>query len=511
MDIATIVGLIAAIGLIVGSMIMGTAPLSAYIDIPSVLVVIGGSMAAALICFPLKSMIGSPKVALKVVLNKTENLGDLIVQLVALAETARRDGLLALESKIADISNPLVRTGIQMAVDGSTPEAVEEVLRTEVTSLSQRHKEGKALMDQMGRFAPAYGMIGTLMGLIMMLSDMSDPSGIGAGMAVALITTLYGAIMANVFFSPFAEKLGFLSKQEMLATEIAIRGVLAIQSGESPRASTKNYKPLFRHACERRKSNMDIEEDPPVGIPEWVVTFGDMMSLLLTFFIMLVSLSEIKEEDKYQALVESMRQQFGYSKSMESFTPGESTPRTTAFQVLATTGRAKQKDVAKGGTEVKSPHGEEDSVRIIRQGQRTAIGSVIFFESGSEVLTDTAKRELDLLADQLRGKPQKIEVRGHTAPEVAARTVDTSQSLELAFRRSLLVRKYLVEKQQLEPFRFLCTSAGEYEPMDRSGAVEKMSMNPRVEVFLLDENAEDLSNNKTQRQPIVDDPSTGAP
>ena len=123
-----------------------------------------------------------------------------------------------------------------MAVDGATPEAVEEVVRTEVTALSTRHKEGKSIMDQAGRFAPAYGMIGTLMGLIMMLSDMSDPSGIGAGMAVALITTLYGAIAANVAFQPFAEKLGLLSKYELNSIEMIVRGVLAIQSGESPRA-----------------------------------------------------------------------------------------------------------------------------------------------------------------------------------------------------------------------------------------------------------------------------------
>lgn len=236
MDIATIVGLFLALGLIVGSMLLGTAPITAYIDVPSILVVFGGAIAAAMICFPLRSMLGSPKVMLKVVLNKAEDLPALIEQLVKLAETARRDGLLALEAQIAEIENPLVKSGIQMAVDGNPPEAVEEVLRAEASSLASRHKEGKAIMDQLGRFAPAYGMIGTLMGLIMMLSDMSDPSGIGAGMAVALITTLYGAIVANVFFSPFAEKLGLLSKQELIATEIAIRGVMAIQSGESPRA-----------------------------------------------------------------------------------------------------------------------------------------------------------------------------------------------------------------------------------------------------------------------------------
>jgi chemotaxis protein MotA len=236
MDIASILGLVGAIGLILYSMLIGSAPITAYYDLPSVFVVFGGSGAAAFICFPLSSMLRAPKVGLKVFLNKGFDRLSLIKSLVALAEIARRDGLLALESKVADIQNPLVKTGIQMAVDGSTPEVVEEVLRTEVGAISARHREGKAIMDQLGRFAPAYGMIGTLMGLIMMLADMSDPSGIGAGMAVALITTLYGAIVANVFCCPFAEKLAALSKAEMMAYEIAIRGVMAIQSGESPRA-----------------------------------------------------------------------------------------------------------------------------------------------------------------------------------------------------------------------------------------------------------------------------------
>jgi len=236
MDIASVIGVICASALIIGSILMGTAPFTAFIDIPSILVVIGGSIAAGFICFPLGSMLGSPKVLLKTFFNKSENKLKLIKQIVALAETARRDGLLALESKVNEIENPLVKTGIQMAVDGSTPEVVEQVLRTEADAISARHREGKAIMDQMGRFAPAYGMIGTLLGLIMMLSDMSDPSKLGAGMAVALITTLYGAIMANVVFCPFAEKLGLLSRAELTVLEIAIRGVMAIQSGESPRA-----------------------------------------------------------------------------------------------------------------------------------------------------------------------------------------------------------------------------------------------------------------------------------
>jgi chemotaxis protein MotA len=235
MDIASVIGLMMAVGLIVGSIATGSAPFSAFFDVPSILVVFGGSLGAAFVCFPLKSILSAPIVAKKVFLNRSESIPNLIEQLVSLAETARRDGLLALEARLSEVDNSFTRLGIQMAVDGTRPEVIEDIMRTEMDAVATRHRDGKSLMEQMGRFAPAYGMIGTLMGLIMMLSDMSDPSKIGSGMAVALITTLYGAIVANVVFIPFGEKLGFLNKQEIVSLEIIIRGIMAIQSGENPR------------------------------------------------------------------------------------------------------------------------------------------------------------------------------------------------------------------------------------------------------------------------------------
>lgn len=235
MDLASLIGLLMGIGLIIGSVLMGGGSFGSFIDIPSIMVVVGGAIAASLICFPLKTILALPVVAKKVFLNKPQDCTGLIEQLVSLAETARRDGLLALESRLQEIDNDFIKLGIQMAVDGTRPEIIEDILRTEINSLTTRHRNGKRVFDQLGRFAPAYGMIGTLMGLIMMLSNMSDPSSIGAGMAVALITTLYGAIIANVVFIPFAEKLGFLSKQELISREIIVRGIMAIQSGENPR------------------------------------------------------------------------------------------------------------------------------------------------------------------------------------------------------------------------------------------------------------------------------------
>jgi chemotaxis protein MotA len=237
MDIASIVGVLLIAGLLVGSIM--TAPganFGAFIDVPSALVVAGGSAAATMMAFPLKTFLSVFKVTLKAFFNKSENVPELIRTIVGLAETARRDGLLALESRIADIDNKFIVLGMQMAVDGTRPEVIEDVMRTEMDAVATRHRDGKMVVDQLGRFAPAFGMVGTLMGLIIMLGNMGgDASAIGSGMAVALITTLYGAILSNGFFLPFAEKLAFLNKQELLSMEIVIRGVMGIQSGDNPR------------------------------------------------------------------------------------------------------------------------------------------------------------------------------------------------------------------------------------------------------------------------------------
>lgn len=235
MDIATIVGIATAFLLIVSSIILGGGTFVAFFDSASIMVVVGGSIAATLISYPLKNFLSVFGVSVKVLMYRLDSIPDLVEEIVSLAETARRDGLLALEGRLEEIENPFIVLGVQMAVDGTRPEVMEDILRTELDAVATRHRDGKGLLDCMGRFAPAFGMIGTLMGLIIMLGDMSDPSKIGQGMAVALLTTLYGAIASNCVFLPFAEKLGFTNKQELLAMEIIVRGIMAIQSGENPR------------------------------------------------------------------------------------------------------------------------------------------------------------------------------------------------------------------------------------------------------------------------------------
>ncbi len=236
MDIASIVGMLMGIAfLLIAIAIAPGSSFGAFIDYPSAMVVIGGAISAVLISFPLKSFLSTARVAKNVFFNSQESVTDLIEQIVSLAETARRDGLLALENRVDDISNPFVILGVQMAVDGTRPETIENIMRTEMDAVATRHRNGKNVLDQMGRFAPAFGMIGTLMGLIIMLGNMDDPAAIGPGMAVALITTLYGAIFSNLFCLPFSEKLGFIHRHELLAMEIIVRGIMGIQSGDNPR------------------------------------------------------------------------------------------------------------------------------------------------------------------------------------------------------------------------------------------------------------------------------------
>jgi chemotaxis protein MotA len=235
MDVATIIGLLLAFGVMAASVITSGGSFAALWDTPSLLMVVGGTAGAVLMCFPLRTVLRSPRIFLKGIFYRAPRPAELVEQLVSLAKTARRDGLLALERRLPQIDNPLIKLGIQMSIDGTRPEVIEEVLRTHIETMALRHKEGKALFDQLGKYAPAFGLIGTLLGLILMLGNMSDPSHIGSGMAVALVTTLYGAVLSNGSFLPLAEKLAYISKQEMLACEMVVRGIMAIQSGEHPR------------------------------------------------------------------------------------------------------------------------------------------------------------------------------------------------------------------------------------------------------------------------------------
>ena len=241
MDIATIIGLISGTVLLLWA-IMGKSDLGTFADAGSVAIVVGGSVSAALISFPIHNLLGVAKVIKNCFFARVGDPRALIAEMVRYAEVARRDGILALENVTADIKDPFVVSGIQMAVDGTDPDLIEAIMMNDLETVEARHAEGKALFDNIGKFAPAFGMIGTLIGLVIMLQNMNDPSKIGPAMAVALLTTLYGALLANLFAMPMAEKLGLRSREEVLLKMIVIKGVMAIQSGDNPRIVEQKLK-----------------------------------------------------------------------------------------------------------------------------------------------------------------------------------------------------------------------------------------------------------------------------
>ena len=254
MDITTLIGTLLAFGLVIGSMASGDGGLAIFIHVPSMAIVIGGTMATTMMNFPIGEFKSIVKVMLVTALYKSSTPNEEIDRLITYANLARKEGLLALECKLQEVDDPFFAKGVQLVIDGFSSDTVRDIMELEAEFERQRHSMGKKLLDQMGAFAPAFGMIGTLVGLVQMLQNLSDPSSIGQGMATALLTTLYGAMLANMIFIPLAGKLEIRAKLEALLRTLMIEGIVAIQSGEKPALIKEKLKgflaPGVREAIE---------------------------------------------------------------------------------------------------------------------------------------------------------------------------------------------------------------------------------------------------------------------
>lgn len=239
MDITTLIGAVAGLFIIaLGIMIRGGGldirQFILFINIPSMMITFGGTICATLINYPLKQFLGVWNIARKVMMEPAENTTGIISQFVSLAQKAKREGFLSLESDIKKIDNDFMKRGVQLVVDGQDAEFIRGLLETEVAFVQERHKVGQEIFIALGTYAPAFGLIGTVIGLILMLANLQDQSQIASGMAVALLTTFYGAMAAYLLFNPIAGKLKRRSEEEVLVKQVIIRGVLLLQSGTTP-------------------------------------------------------------------------------------------------------------------------------------------------------------------------------------------------------------------------------------------------------------------------------------
>lgn len=239
MDIATVIGIVLSIALVVGSIVMGGSPIM-FVNIPSALVVIGGTIGATLMRNPLDEVIGTAGVVGKAFTTKVPDATGLIHEIIELARNARKNGMLALEN--AELEYVFLKKAVSLGVDGIELDRIRSILETEISAMSMRHKQGQLILEGMGSAAPAFGMIGTLIGLVQMLASLEDPSSIGPAMAVALLTTLYGALLANVVCLPLADKLKFRSKEETLRMSICLEGVVGMVQGDNPNSIDQRLK-----------------------------------------------------------------------------------------------------------------------------------------------------------------------------------------------------------------------------------------------------------------------------
>lgn len=241
MDLATLIGLIGAFAFVIMAMISG-GDVGMFVDVPSVLIVLCGSMFVVLMKYNMGQFLGAAKIAGKAFMFKCDKPEELIEKSVEMADAARKGGFLALEE--AEITNSFMQKGVDLLVDGHDADVVRSALSKDIKLTSDRHEVGISIFMKLGDVAPAMGMIGTLIGLVAMLSNMDDPKAIGPAMAVALLTTMYGAILANMVAIPIADKLELRKGEEMLNRQLILDAILGIQDGQNPRVldgMLKNY------------------------------------------------------------------------------------------------------------------------------------------------------------------------------------------------------------------------------------------------------------------------------
>lgn len=234
----------------------GRSGVASFLDVASIFIVIGGLIASLLINFKLEQIKLARRVISESFYKTDQRLPELIDLFIHLSERARREGLLALENELEEVEDPFIRKGILLAVDGIEPEVINDIMHAEINAMEERHYQGRSIIEKAGEYAPAWGMIGTLVGLVLMLGSLQDPATLGPNMAVALITTLYGTVLANLVFIPMASKLEYKTEEEIFIKQIIIEGVIGVQSGQNPRI------------LEEKLSAFLSEDDSKVDVPE---------------------------------------------------------------------------------------------------------------------------------------------------------------------------------------------------------------------------------------------------
>ncbi|MFE8704152.1 flagellar motor protein MotP [Cytobacillus sp. FJAT-54145] len=261
LDILTPIGLVVGVVMVIFGIVYngGLSGFLSFIDPASMLIVLGGLIAGLLVSFPLKDIKHLITVLRQSFSDNEKSLRDLINTFVRLSDRARREGLLALETEIESVDDSFIRKGILLAVDGIEPDVINDIMSAEIAAMEERHRKGRGILEKAGEYAPAWGMIGTLIGLVLMLKNLNDPSTLGPNMAIALLTTLYGSLLANLVFIPMAAKLALKTEKEVFIKQIIIEGVIGVQSGQNPKILEEKLSAFL--STKERQQELEVTKD----------------------------------------------------------------------------------------------------------------------------------------------------------------------------------------------------------------------------------------------------------
>ncbi|WP_080146594.1 motility protein A [Marinilactibacillus piezotolerans] len=262
-SLTPIIGMILGIGLVIYAM-SSSGPLAGYFDVPSLIITLLGSFCALLISYPIETMKKVPGLMKKLLSSPDTDRVTLIENMIQITKKSRVEGILSIESDIKELPYPLMKYGLEMVVDGTDEETIKELMTVQLEQIENRHSVGHEVFAKWGEYAPAFGMIGTLVGLIAMLGDLQDPSLIGAGMATALLTTFYGSFLANLVFIPISKNLEMQTADELKTNEMIIEGVLALQKGDNPRVIEQKLQSYISP----RDIKADVNTEDPVAVTE---------------------------------------------------------------------------------------------------------------------------------------------------------------------------------------------------------------------------------------------------
>lgn len=234
MDLSSIIGVVSGMGFVLGTIMLGGSIMT-FFNIPSILIVMGGTLAASMIAYPLRDFLSIFKTTMKIFIFKLQPADEIINKLVEVSNKARKEGLLSIEGEMRNTDNPYLAQALQMTVDGVKTTDIAAIMQKQMALTKKNLNVGANIFASMGSYAPAFGMIGTLIGLVQMLANLDDPSSIGPKMAIAMITTFYGSVLANLFFIPMGNKLAGRNEEEMINMTIIFEGIISIREGEHPK------------------------------------------------------------------------------------------------------------------------------------------------------------------------------------------------------------------------------------------------------------------------------------